>query len=157
VARSRGLSFVDSVIDPLKEFGVSPDKLELEITEGILIKNVQQVSEKLSHLKSLGCRISIDDFGTGYSSLAYLKQFPLDKLKIDRAFVKDIPEDDDGLIASGIIMLADLLELEVIAEGVETVEQLEFLQHHGCNLIQGFYYSPPVHPSEIESGYSLST
>ena len=147
----RDEGFVDSVVDPLQEFGVAPEKLELEITEGILIENIEQVTEKLNHLKSLGCRISIDDFGTGYSSLAYLKQFPLDKLKIDRAFVKDIPTGDDGLIATGIIVLAKLLELEVIAEGVETIEQLEFLRHHGCNLIQGYYYSPPVDPAEIAS------
>lgn len=143
--------FVESVIRPLKEFGVSPSKLELEITEGILIANVEQVIEKLMQLKELGCRISIDDFGTGYSSLAYLRQFPLDKLKIDRAFVKDIPDTDDGVIASSIIILAGLLELEVIAEGVETIEQLQFLKEHGCNQHQGFYFSQPVEPEEILS------
>jgi len=85
------------------------------------------------------------------TSLAYLRQFPLDKLKIDRAFVKEIPNSDDGVIASGVIMLADLLDLEVIAEGVETVEQLKFLQDHGCNQFQGFYFSRPVSPDEIVS------
>ena len=141
--------FIDSVVEPLTEFGVSPSKLELEITEGILIDNVEQVITKLIQLKELGCRISIDDFGTGYSSLAYLRQFPLDKLKIDRAFVKDIPEADDGVIASSIITLAGLLGLEVIAEGVETIEQLKFLQQHGCSQHQGYYFSQPVGPDEI--------
>ena len=143
--------FIDSVLQPLQEFGVAPDRIELEITEGILVDNVEQVIEKLNHLKSLGCRISIDDFGTGYSSLAYLRQFPLDTLKIDRAFVKDIPVNDDGTIAIGIIMLAKLLGLEVIAEGVETVEQLTFLQRSGCSEIQGYYFSRPVGAEEIFS------
>ena len=143
--------FVDSVVRPLTEFGVSANKIELEITEGILIDDVTQVTEKLVQLKDLGCRISIDDFGTGYSSLAYLRQFPLDKLKIDRAFVKEIPDTDDGVIASGIIMLAGLLNLEVIAEGVETVEQLEFLKRCGCSQYQGFYFSRPVEANEIVS------
>ena len=143
--------FVDSVIRPLEEFGIEPRNLELEITEGILIDDVQQVTKKLLQLKELGCRISIDDFGTGYSSLAYLRQFPLDKLKIDRAFVKEIPDTDDGVIASGIIMLADLLGLEVIAEGVETKEQLIFLEEHGCSLFQGYYFGNPVEANQIGS------
>ena len=141
--------FVNSVLQPLEEFGLSPTKFELEITEGILIDNVAQVTSKLKQLKELGCRISIDDFGTGYSSLAYLRQFPLDKLKIDRAFVKDIPHNDDGVIASGIIMLAELLSLEVIAEGVETESQLRFLQQHGCPEIQGYYFSKPLQPNDF--------
>ena len=143
--------FVASFISPIKEYGVSPSKIEIEITEGILVDNVEQVINKLEQLRELGCRISIDDFGTGYSSLAYLRQFPLDKLKIDRAFVKDIPETDDGVIASGVIMLADLLGLEVIAEGVETIEQLTYLQENGCNQFQGYYFSPPVEPEDVIS------
>lgn len=143
--------FVESVVRPLEEFGVDPSKLELEITEGILVNNVEEVVAKLNHLKNLGCRISIDDFGTGYSSLAYLRQFPLDKLKIDRAFVKDIPDTDDGVIASSIVMLAGLLDLEVIAEGVETVEQLKFLKGNGCSQYQGYFFSEPVEADEIIS------
>ena len=141
--------FVDSVIRPAKEFGVCPSKLEVEITEGILIDNVEQVIEKLEQLKEFGVPISIDDFGTGYSSLAYLRQFPLNKLKIDRAFVKEIPDTDDGVIANGIIILAKLLNLEVIAEGVETPEQLEYLAQRGCQQFQGYYFSPPVSPKQI--------
>ena len=143
--------FVDSVVRPLNEFGVSPNMLDLEITEGILVENVDHVIEKLKQLSDLGCKISIDDFGTGYSSLAYLRRFPLDKLKIDRTFVKEIPDGDDGVIASSIIMLAELLELEVIAEGVETVEQLQFLKDYGCTQFQGFYFSVPVDAEEITS------
>jgi len=141
--------FVGSLIRPMEEFNVCPSKLEIEITEGILIDNVERVIQKLEHLKQLGCQISIDDFGTGYSSLAYLSQFPIDKLKIDRAFVKGIPDTDDGVIASGIIILANLLNLKVIAEGVETEEQLQFLKENGCHEIQGYYYSPPVAPEKV--------
>ena len=143
--------FVDSVVRPLEKFGVVPERLELEITERILIENVDRANEKLNYLKLLGCKISIDDFGTGYSSLAYLRQFPLDKLKIDRAFIKDFPDSDDGMIARGVVMLADLLGLEVIAEGVETVEQLTFLQRNGCPQIQGYYFSKPVDAEEVFS------
>ena len=141
--------FVGSILRPIEKYGIPPSKLELEITEGILIDNVDQAIEKLLQVKELGCRISIDDFGTGYSSLAYLRQFPLDKLKIDRAFVKDIPDADDGVIAKSIIMLADHLGLEVVAEGIETVEQLDFLKQNGCNKFQGFLFSRPAPPDEI--------
>ena len=141
--------FVGSLVRPMEEFGVCPSKLELEITEGVLIDNVSKVIEKLNHLKKLGCRISIDDFGTGYSSLAYLRQFPLDKLKIDRAFVKGIPDADDGVIASGIIILADLLNMEVIAEGVETQAQVDFLKSHGCHQFHGYHFSRPIAPDKI--------
>ena len=133
----------------MREFGVTPEKIEVEITEGILIENVDQVIQKLEQLKQLGIRISIDDFGTGYSSLAYLRQLPLDKLKIDRAFVKGIPDADDGVIASSIVMLSDLLNLEVIAEGVETIEQIDFLKNHGCSQFQGYFYSKPILPENV--------
>jgi len=141
--------FVESLVSPMREFGVTPEKIEVEITEGILIENVDQVIQKLEQLKQLGIRISIDDFGTGYSSLAYLRQLPLDKLKIDRAFVKGIPDADDGVIASSIVMLSDLLNLEVIAEGVETIEQIDFLKNHGCSQFQGYFYSKPILPENV--------
>lgn len=141
--------FFNSISSPMYEFGVCPSKLELEITEGFLINNVEQVVERLHRIKTLGIEISIDDFGTGYSSLAYLRQFPIDTLKIDRTFVKDIPDSDDGVIASSIITLAKLLKMNVLAEGVETEEQLDFLNEHHCDYYQGFYFSKPLKPNDL--------
>ena len=123
--------------------------MDLEITEGILIEDVAQVIDKLLEVKEIGCNISIDDFGTGYSSLAYLRQFPIDKLKIDRAFVADIPDSDDGVIAKSIILLAEQLGLDVLAEGIETAEQLEFLVRNGCNSFQGYYFAHPLNPEDL--------
>ncbi len=133
----------------IRESGIDARRLECEITEGLLIDDVREAVNKLNCIKDLGVRISIDDFGTGYSSLAYLRQFPLDTLKIDRAFIKDIPHEDDGMIASSIIVLAKSLGLNVIAEGVETEEQLRFLKHQDCDEYQGYYMSPPVSAEEI--------
>jgi len=97
----------------------------------------------------MGISISIDDFGTGYSSLAYLRQFPLDRLKIDLAFIQNIPDSDDGVIAASIIMLAKALELKVLAEGVETKAHIDFLKAHDCDEYQGYYLSRPVSPEEV--------
>lgn len=141
--------FIDSILHPLEVYNIDPSQIELEITEGILIENVAEVIDKLLQVRELGCRISIDDFGTGYSSLAYLRQFPINKLKIDRAFVKDIPDSDDGVIAKSIIMLASQLGLDVLAEGIETVEQLEFLVKNGCDKFQGYYFARPSSPEEL--------
>lgn len=141
--------FCSTIEEAIRSVGIDPRSLECEITEGLLIDDVNQVVEKLNCIKEMGVRISIDDFGTGYSSLAYLRQFPLDTLKIDRAFIKDIPHEDDGTIASSIIVLSKALGLKVIAEGVETEDQLRFLKHHDCDEYQGYYMSPPVSPEEI--------
>lgn len=137
---------VEAVID---EFGVDPAKLDFEVTEGVLIHNIEEVVGRLTELKKRGSTISIDDFGTGYSSLAYLRQLPLDKLKIDRDFVKDIPAGDDGTIASSIIALAQALGLTIVAEGVETQEQLEFLSQRHCEQFQGFLHSRPLAPADV--------
>ncbi len=105
----------------------------------------------LRELKAMGIRISIDDFGTGYSSLSYLKRFPIDVLKIDQSFVRDIPKDeDDAAIASTIITMAHSLGLKVVAEGVETMEQLKFMRQHGCDAMQGYYLSKPIPPAQFE-------
>ena len=144
----RDPNFYARVVETLDRHEVSPECIDLEITEGAIISDVIRTTETLKKLKALGCMISIDDFGTGYSSLAYLKNFPIDQLKIDRAFVSDIPQKDDGTIASSIVILGLSLGMEVLAEGVETEEQLEFLLRHDCEYFQGFLGSKPLHPDE---------
>ena len=144
----RDPSFYDRVVETLDRYDVDPKRIDLEITEGVIISDVKHTAATLRKLKALGCMISIDDFGTGYSSLAYLKNFPIDQLKIDRAFVKDFPGRDDGMIASSIIVLGLSLGMEVLAEGVETEEQLKFLTRHDCECFQGFLGSKPVSPEK---------
>ena len=138
---------VASIATALAETGLPPHCLELELTESLVMTDVEQAIGILRQFKELGVHISIDDFGTGYSSLSYLKRFPIDALKIDQSFVRDISIDaDDAAITVSIISLAHSLKLRVIAEGVETEEQLSFLRHHGCDEIQGYLFSAPVSP-----------
>ncbi len=136
----------------LGEVGMAPSQLELELTESVVMENVDHGIAVLRMLKNLGVRIAIDDFGTGYSSLAYLKRFPIDVLKIDRSFVSDIAKDngDDAAIVASIIALAHTLKLSVIAEGVETVGQLNYLQELGCDEMQGYLVSKPVSAALFE-------
>ncbi|MEJ2423053.1 MAG: EAL domain-containing protein [Candidatus Thiodiazotropha sp.] len=135
----------------LAESGLQPEYLEFEITETIIMRNVNETITTLDEFKKMGISISVDDFGTGYSSLSYLKRFPLDVLKVDRSFVKDIPDDqDDVTIASAIIAMAHQLGLGVVAEGVETEEQLAFLRQQGCELAQGYHFSKPLPAYEFE-------
>ncbi|MGH8751610.1 MAG: EAL domain-containing protein [Burkholderiales bacterium] len=134
----------------LEAYAVPPHELELEITEGLLMENPQNSSAQLSQMKTLGTQIAIDDFGTGYSSLSYLKHFPLDTLKIDQSFVRDIARDPDGAaIVKAMIGLAQNLQLETVAEGVETEEQLTFLRESGCERAQGYLFSRPLPAAEI--------
>lgn len=139
------------VSSALEDTGCSPSWLELEITESVIMENPQDATETLQQLSDMGVHLSIDDFGTGYSSLSYLKRFPINTLKIDRSFVRDITIDaDDAAIAQAVIALAHSLKLKVIAEGVETAEQLEFLRKQGCDQIQGYYLSPPLGIDKLE-------
>ena len=137
--------FVDSVLRALWQHGVKPHQLELEITESLLMRNVDSTTAALKRLRAAGLALSIDDFGTGYSSLGYLRQFPVDALKIDRSFVENLPANsDDVAICSAIIAMARELKLKVIAEGVETVEQLGFLRTQRCDQAQGYLISKPI-------------
>ena len=134
----------------LCESRLEPGYLELELTESAVMHDAEQSARTLQKLSTMGVHISIDDFGTGYSSLSYLRRFPLDKLKIDRSFIRDLMlNPDDVSIVRAIISLAHSLRLRVVAEGVETAEQLEFLKNLGCDQYQGFYYSPAVPPEEF--------
>ncbi len=149
--------FVEQVLSIVAETGVDPHYLELELTESLLIEHLEDVTEKMNILKEHGIRFAIDDFGTGYSSLAYLKRLPLDRLKIDQSFISDVTTDpSDALIVEAIIAMATHLELEVIAEGVETEEQLLFLQKRGCAMHQGYYFSRPLDQEHFEKYLSQS-
>ena len=141
----RAKGFVAGVRAILAETGLAPRFLELELTESLLMQDSHFTAGILRALKGMGVHLALDDFGTGYSSLSYLKRFPIDTLKIDQSFVRDITTDNDAAsIVSAIISMGDSLHLRVVAEGVETREQLVFLQEHGCHEGQGFYFSPPV-------------
>jgi EAL domain-containing protein (putative c-di-GMP-specific phosphodiesterase class I) len=144
-------TLVDEVSTALASSGLDPSLLELEITESSAMQNAENTVRTLRELKKLGILIAMDDFGTGYSSLNYLKRFPIDTLKLDQSFVKDLATDgEDRAIATAILALARSLELEVIAEGVETEEQLIFLRERDCERFQGFFFSEPLPPERIE-------
>ena len=132
--------------------GLAPENLELELTEGVVMSEAAGAVEALERLSTMGIQIAIDDFGTGYSSLSYLKRFPIDRLKIDKSFVRDIAHDsDDRAIAKAVIRLGHSLKMRVVAEGVEAPEQLEALRLHGCDEIQGFHFSRPLPPLDFAS------
>lgn len=144
VRQTRDPHLLHDILDVLRETGVRPGQLELEITESVLMDNVNVNVDLLTRLRYEGIRLAIDDFGTGYSSMAYLKRFPIDQVKIDRTFVRDIPGNgDDEAITSAIIAMAHNLGLSVVAEGVETAAQLDFLRGAGCDIMQGYYFAEP--------------
>lgn len=143
---------VERVSDALESAQLAPDLLELEITESLVAKDADQAARLLSQLRALGVRVMIDDFGTGYSALAHLKRFPVDGLKIDRAFVAHLPGDrHDSSITRAVIAMAHELDLEVVAEGVESQDQLDFLRAHGCDLAQGYLLGAPMPPAQLKA------
>jgi EAL domain-containing protein (putative c-di-GMP-specific phosphodiesterase class I) len=141
---------VIDIINILKDTGLPPENLELEITESMVMANPEGATAILRELRAVGVHLAIDDFGTGYSSLGYLKSFPVHTLKIDSSFIKDIPADpDDVAITQAIIAMGHSLRLEVVAEGVESAEQLDFLRNNGCDFMQGFLVGMPMPAEEF--------
>ena len=141
----REAGFISTVSGVLEETGLAPGCLELELTESMLMQSVEGPAAVLGRLKELGILLAMDDFGTGFSSLSYLKRFPIDQLKIDRSFIKDVVTDtNDGEIVRAIIAMGRSLKLKLVAEGVEEREQMEFLRAHGCDEMQGYYFSAPL-------------
>jgi EAL domain-containing protein (putative c-di-GMP-specific phosphodiesterase class I) len=139
-----------TVAEALADSGLKPERLELELTESILIAGTDSTLQTLHHLKELGVKLSIDDFGTGYSSLSYLKRFPLDKVKIDQSFVRNLATDPENrAIVRAIVQMADSFQLRTIAEGVEDQATLEELRGLGCAEAQGYYFARPLPPAEL--------
>jgi EAL domain-containing protein (putative c-di-GMP-specific phosphodiesterase class I) len=148
----RQVGLADLVNRVLERTGLAPEHLELEVTESMLMQDINETIETLRLFKEAGVYLSIDDFGTGYSSLSYLKGFPIDALKIDQSFIREVTANtDDAAIATSIILMGRSLNLKVIAEGVETENQLAFLKVLQCNEIQGYLISPPVPAEEAQA------
>ena len=147
-------NLVDSVRQVLEETGMPPHLLELEITESVMLHDIETAIRKLMAIRNLGVRLAVDDFGTGYSSLSQLKRFPIDALKIDRSFIRGIPTDkDDMAITEAILALGKTLGVTIVAEGVETSEQQAFLLRHACHEMQGFHFSRPIPPEQFAEFY----
>jgi EAL domain-containing protein (putative c-di-GMP-specific phosphodiesterase class I) len=151
--------FLDGVFAVLKETGLDPRSLELELTESVLMKRVDSTGSILKTLRASGVQVAVDDFGTGYSSLSYLRKFPIDALKIDQSFVRQITTaPDETTIVTAVISMGRSLKLRVVAEGVETQEELAFLQAHQCDEAQGYFFSRPLPPEQfaklLETGLS---
>ena len=143
-------NFVNMVLAVFKETAIDPSRITLEVTENLIISNVDNVISKMNVLKAKGVRFAIDDFGTGYSSLAYLKKMPIDQLKIDRSFIKDIVSNNsDAVIVDTILSMAEHLSMEIIAEGVENQAQKDHLIKSGCKGFQGYWFCPPLHSHEV--------
>ena len=152
-------NFLESVFAALSETGLDPKSLELELTESVLMKRAESAASVLRTLRARGVQLAVDDFDTGYSSLSYLRKFPIDALKIDQSFVRQITTTPgDTAIVAAIISMGRSLRLRVVAEGVETQPELAFLQSHQCDEAQGYYFSRPVLPQQfaklLETGIS---
>ena len=138
-------NFLETVKQALLDAGLNPESLELELTESLLAGDLKKIELQLNRLKKMGIKIALDDFGTGYSSLSYLKNLPIDVLKIDQSFIREMTMGSkDARLASAIISMGHSLGQKIIAEGVETEQQLEYLTRRGCDIIQGYYFSPPL-------------
>ena len=143
-------NFLENLFAVLAETGLDPKSLELELTESVLMKHAASAAAILQTLRESGIRVTIDDFGTGYSSLSYLRKFPVDALKIDQSFIRQISTTgDDTVIMKAVIGMGRRLKLRVIAEGVETLEELAFLRAYRCDEAQGYYFSRPVPPQQF--------
>jgi diguanylate cyclase len=148
----RSDQFFDGVCRILRTTGLEPRYLTLELTETAVMRDFEATRIVLQGLSTMGVRIAVDDFGTGYSNLSYLKRFPINTLKLDRSFIHDLPESADACtIVSSVIRMAHCLHLQVVAEGVETLQQLQFLKAHDCGEGQGYHFSKPVDPNECQS------
>lgn len=157
IRQFRKMNLIGDIYRIVRETGMDPACLELEITESMAMEDMNRVIRKLEELKRLGIRISMDDFGTGYSSLHYLKKIPIHKLKIDQSFIRDIASDrDSAAIVATIIAMARHLKLEVVAEGVETAEDLLFLKEQQCGKAQGYFFSKPPPVKEFEMSLQAS-
>jgi len=149
---------IDIVREALQETQVVPATVHFEVTESMLMEDVEKAVDMLTQLRELGTAIAIDDFGTGHSSMSYLKQFPVDTIKIDKSFVRGLPVDSvDTAIVEAIFALAKSLKLDVVAEGVETLQQLECLKHKHCSKVQGYLFSEPVPAQKIEAYLAKSS
>jgi len=148
----RSEQFSEGVQAALKSARLDPRYLELELTETVLMRNAESTAYALKELKAIGVRLAVDDFGTGYSSLSYLTRFPIDSLKLDQSFIQDIVTgSDDAIVVSAVISMGKGLRHRVIAEGIETLEQLAFLQANGCDEGQGYYFSRPISAQQFAS------
>jgi EAL domain-containing protein (putative c-di-GMP-specific phosphodiesterase class I) len=146
----RSDSFLPGVLAVLHDTGLDPSLLQLELTESVLMKRPDSAESSLKSLRARGVQVALDDFGTGYSSLSYLRKFSIDALKIDQSFVRQIAiAPDAATIVAAIISMGRSLELRIVAEGVETEEQLGFLRAHECDEAQGYFFSRPVAPAEF--------
>ena len=141
----------ESVKRALASSGLAADRLELEITESVLVQDAQAVIACLRRLREMGVRIALDDFGTGYSSLSYLRQFPFNKIKIDRAFVQEIDDPNTAAIVRAVVGLGERVGAAITAEGVETAEQLKRVKEEGCTEVQGYFFSPPMHAEDAKA------
>jgi EAL domain-containing protein (putative c-di-GMP-specific phosphodiesterase class I) len=140
--------FETAVLSALAASGLPADRLKLEVTESVLMQDTETVIASLHRLRALGVLIALDDFGTGYSSLSYLRRFPFDKIKIDRAFIRDIADPDAAAIVRAVVSIGERLGMGIVAEGVETPEQLNLVRREGCAQVQGFLFSRPLPPRD---------